>query len=120
MKSIKEIIAESQDYAPDVLKTTDVNTFLTKLVPQVTDVETINLDDGLGRILAQEELSPICVPPHDNSAMDGYAFSGVQISSTDPLTLQVIGVALAGKPWSGDVFQGQCVKIMTGQSCREV
>lgn len=114
MKTIKEIIAESQDYNPDALRPTDVNKFLTNLVVPVTNIEIVNLDDSLGRILAQDIFSQFSVPPHDNSAMDGFAFSGAQISATDPLTLQVVGVALAGKPWNGDVCQGQCVKIMTG------
>ena len=59
-------------------------------------------------------VSPISVPPHDNSAMDGYAFDGSQLRPNAPLSLEVAGTALAGKAWHGSVAKGQCVKIMTG------
>jgi molybdopterin molybdotransferase len=114
MKTIKEIVSELQDYNPDALKATDVNIFLSALVEPVTNVDKVSLDDSLGRILAQDIISPISVPPHDNSAMDGYAFAGAQIVPNTTLTLQVVGIALAGKVWYGDIGLGQCVKIMTG------
>ena len=46
--------------------------------------------------------------------MDGYAFDGAQLSAQAPLTLKVVGTALAGKAWQGTVAPGECVKIMTG------
>jgi len=54
------------------------------------------------------------VPPHDNSAMDGFAFDGAQLTADATLSLKVIGTALAGKAWTGQVQGGECVKIMTG------
>jgi molybdopterin molybdotransferase len=54
------------------------------------------------------------VPPHDNSAMDGFAFDGAQLRADAPLVLETVGTALAGKAWQGTVAAGQCVKIMTG------
>jgi molybdopterin molybdotransferase len=46
--------------------------------------------------------------------MDGYAFDGAPLESGQPLTLEVVGTALAGKAWQGQVGPGRCVKIMTG------
>jgi molybdopterin molybdotransferase len=54
------------------------------------------------------------VPPHDNSAMDGYAFDGSSLSANAPLRLQVAGRALAGQAFTGQVGGGQCLQIMTG------
>jgi molybdopterin molybdotransferase len=68
---------------------------------------------ALGRVLSEDVISPVSVPPHDNSAMDGYAFDGVQLG-TAPLQLKVVGTALAGKAWPGQVGAGACVRIMTG------
>jgi len=65
-------------------------------------------------VLAADVVSPISVPAHDNSAMDGFAFAGTQLQSGQSLSLDVVGTALAGKTWSGTVAAGQCVKIMTG------
>jgi molybdopterin molybdotransferase len=72
----------------------------------------------LGRVLAQDLISPISVPPHDNSAMDGYAFHSSVFSGCNDgngvLELTVIGKALAGKAWMGIVGANECVQITTG------
>ena len=114
MKTIAQISAELQGYDPQALTCPDANLFLSKLVDPVTDNESVHLFDALGRVLAQDIISPISVPPHDNSAMDGYAFDSAQLSAQAPLTLKVVGTALAGKAWRGTVAPGECVKIMTG------
>ena len=114
MKSIDSIAAELAGYDPQALSADKVQLFLSKLVAPVTEVETVTLFEALGRVLAHDLISPISVPPHDNSAMDGFAFDGAQLASQTPLTLKVVGTALAGKAWQGQVQQGECLKIMTG------
>jgi molybdopterin molybdotransferase len=59
-------------------------------------------------------VSPIDVPAHDNSAMDGYAFRGELLKQGTALDLEIAGTAFAGKAWSGSLGDGQCLKIMTG------
>ena len=114
MKTIAQIAAELQGYDPQALSAADANTFLEQLVEPVSATEDLPLFSALGRVLAQDVISPISVPPHDNSAMDGYAFAGDQLVAGQPLTLRVVGTALAGKAWVGTVAAGECVKIMTG------
>jgi len=114
MKSIDSIAAELAGYDPQALSADTVNTFLSRLVESVTEVENITVFQALGRVLAHDVVSPISVPPHDNSAMDGYAFDGAQLQSQSALTLTVVGTALAGKAWRGQVQPNECVKIMTG------
>ncbi|MFD1712753.1 molybdopterin molybdotransferase MoeA [Ottowia sp. GY511] len=114
MKSIEQIAAELQGYDPKALPADTVNAFLAELVEPVTDVERLPLMQALGRVLAEDIVSPISVPPHDNSAMDGFAFRGTQLAPGQPLTLRVVGTALAGAAWRGEVGPGECVKIMTG------
>lgn len=114
MKTIAQIAAELQGYDPQALKASDVNAFLERLVEPVQDTEELPLFNALGRVLARDVVSPISVPPHDNSAMDGYAFAGAQLVAGQPLALRVVGTALAGKAWTGSVTVGECVKIMTG------
>ena len=113
MKTLAQIAAELQGYDPQALAADDVLRFLAKLVAPVQEVSNVPLFEALGRVLAADVISPFDVPPHDNSAMDGYAFDGQQITDA-PLTLQVVGTAFAGKAWQGTVLPGQCVKIMTG------
>ena len=114
MKTIEQIGAELQGYDPQALSASAVNDFLSRLVEPITDTETLGLFDALGRVLAQAVISPISVPPHDNSAMDGYAFNGAELRPDAPLVLRVMGTALAGKAWQGSVATGECVKILTG------
>jgi molybdopterin molybdotransferase len=113
VKSLAQIAAELQGYDPQALPAAAVNEFLSRLVDPVTQEEEVPTGDALGRVLARDVVSPISVPPHDNSAMDGFAFDGAQLSA-EPLQLQVIGTALAGAAWQGSVGPGQCVQIMTG------
>lgn len=113
MKTIAEIAAQLQGYDPQALSAEGVGGFLAKLVTPVQETEQVGVLDALGRVLARDLVSPISVPPHDNSAMDGYAFDGAQLAS-GALQLEVVGTALAGKAWQGTVRPGQCVKIMTG------
>jgi molybdopterin molybdotransferase len=89
--------------------------FLSRLVAPIAGHHCLPLFEALGRVLAEDVVSPFDVPPHDNSAMDGYAFDGRQLTPDAALELRVAdGTALAGKAWQGSVQPGQCVKIMTG------
>ncbi|WBY02197.1 molybdopterin molybdotransferase MoeA [Ramlibacter tataouinensis] len=114
MKTLDQIAAELQGYDPQALPAAAVNEFLARLVAPVEQTEEVGIADALGRVLARDVVSPISVPPHDNSAMDGYAFDGAQLASGAALTLRVVGTAFAGKAWQGTVGPGECVKIMTG------
>jgi molybdopterin molybdotransferase len=114
VKSTEQIAFELQGYDPQALRVQDVNAFLAQLAEPVRDVETVGIFEALGRVLAQDIVSPISVPPHDNSAMDGFAFRGADLSGDSPSCFEIVGTALAGKAWSGSVGAGQCVKIMTG------
>ncbi|MDO9438224.1 gephyrin-like molybdotransferase Glp [Hydrogenophaga sp.] len=114
MTSIEQIATELQGYDPHNISAACVHAFLTRLVGPVTDSQDVAVLDALGRVLAQDVVSPVNVPPHDNSAMDGFAFDGAQLQAAQPLRLRVAGSALAGKAWTGTVGAGECVKIMTG------
>ena len=115
MKNIAEISAQLQGYDPQALRADAVNAFLAELVQPVAETETLPLMAAHQRVLATDIISAISVPPHDNSAMDGFAFDGAALQPGQPLVLQpVAGTALAGKAWAGTVGPGQCVKIMTG------
>ena len=111
--SIEQIAAQLQGYDPRALSAEAVGEFLARLVRPVAQTESVGIFDALGRVLARDLVSPISVPPHDNSAMDGFAFDGAQLAG-GALRLEVVGTALAGQAWQGQAGPGQCVKIMTG------
>ena len=112
--TIAQIAAALQGYDPQALSAASVTAFLEQLTQPVTGTETVGLWDALGRVLACEVVSPLDVPAHDNSAMDGYAFDGSALVPGAPLVLRVVGKAFAGAAWTGSVAAGECVKIMTG------
>lgn len=81
----------------------------------VAGAETLPLAQTLGRVLAADLVSPMDVPPHDNSAMDGYAFDGALLAgATGPLRLRVAGTAYAGAALAAAVPPGHGVRVMTG------
>lgn len=114
MPSIDQIAAALQGYDPQALSAAHVSAFLDRLVQPVAETETVELFAALGRVLALDVVSPISVPPHDNSAMDGFAFAGSLLRAGEPLTLKVAGTAMAGKAWTGQLGDAAAVKIMTG------
>jgi len=81
----------------------------------VTGQETVPLAQALGRVLAADVVSPIDVPAHDNSAMDGYALHGDDLLPDQPALLSALPQTLfAGAPFDGAVARGECLRIMTG------
>jgi molybdopterin molybdotransferase len=116
MKSIDDIAAALQGYDPQALSVQQVGDFLAHLTQPLSasEAQDVFLLDALGRVLAQDVISPISVPAHNNSAMDGFAFDAAQLQPGLALRLRVAGTALAGKAWPGKVQVGECLKIMTG------
>ncbi len=114
MKTLAQVAAQLQGYDPQALRADAALQFLQGLVTPVAQHQQVELKQALGRVLASDVVSPINVPAHDNSAMDGFAFDGSQLQGNAPLQLVVVGTAFAGKAWQGVVRPGQCVKIMTG------
>lgn len=114
MTSLQDIAASLQGYDPQALSVPGVLAFLDKLVAPVKETESVGVFDALDRVLAQDLISPISVPPHDNSAMDGFAFAGDGLQAGQSSAFRCVGTAFAGAAWRGTVGPGECVKIMTG------
>jgi molybdopterin molybdotransferase len=116
MKTLDEIAAALQGYDPQALSVEQANAFLRELVPPASanESQTLHLLEAFGRVLAQDVISPISVPAHNNSAMDGFAFHAAQLQANQALTLRMIGTAFAGRAWTGKIHAGECLKIMTG------
>ncbi|MBP6120996.1 MULTISPECIES: molybdopterin molybdotransferase MoeA [Providencia] len=80
--------------------------------PVITQTEIIPLTDSAKRIIATDLISPINVPPFDNSAMDGYGLRFDDWDGTTPMP--IVGKSFAGNPMQGPLEKGGCVRIMTG------
>ena len=83
---------------------------LSHIVP-LTQIQTVDLTSALGQIVAHDILSPVNVPQHTNSAMDGYAIRGDDL---DRESYTVVAQVLAGHSYDLPLEKGQAVAIMTG------
>ena len=112
-KSLHDLPAAS-DYDPESMPVEKAREYIRAFLLPVTAIERLNIRAALGRVLAEDMISPVNVPQHDNSAMDGYAVRFADMKPDGETTLKVIGTSLAGKPFEGTVGPGQAVRIMTG------
>jgi molybdopterin molybdotransferase len=76
--------------------------------------EPVGLDAALGRVLAEDVVSPLDVPPFEGSAMDGYA-----VAAGPAAELPVAGESRAGHPFPGSMRPGTAVRISTGAQVPE-
>jgi molybdopterin molybdotransferase len=84
-----------------------------RIVP-VVEVESAPLAAASGRILAQDLVAAIDVPPHANSAVDGYALAYADLLPDRDTVLPVGGRAAAGHPLGRPLRPGEAIRIFTG------
>jgi molybdopterin molybdotransferase len=112
-KTLHDLTATS-DYDPNSMPVEKAREHIRAFLSPVTTVERLNIRAALGRVLAEDVISPVNVPQHDNSAMDGYAVRFADLKADGETTLKIIGTSFAGKPFEGTTGPGQAVRIMTG------
>lgn len=80
-------------------------------------IETVALEEALGRVVAEPVVSRLTLPPWDNSAMDGFAVRAADVdgaAASSPVVLRVVGEAAAGHMASVEVQAGTAIRILTG------
>ncbi len=75
--------------------------------------EMIDLENSVGRVLAQEIRADMDLPPFDRSQMDGFALKTSDVKNA-PVQLKIVGESIAGKGFDGKLNSGEAVRIMTG------
>ncbi|MDL2357283.1 MAG: molybdenum cofactor guanylyltransferase MobA [Pseudomonadota bacterium] len=111
---LQDVVSCLSDYDPDALPVRHAQQIIRDFVTPIRSVEKVALRSALDRVLAADIVSPISVPAHDNSAMDGYALRGADLRADGPTTLKVIATVYAGRPSELVPGAGECVRIMTG------
>ncbi len=81
--------------------------------------EVVPLGAALGRFLAADIVAPRAVPPHDNSAVDGYAVFHADLLADRDTVLPVGGRAAAGHPLGRPARRGEAIRIFTGAKMPE-
>ena len=112
--SLAQAIGCLSEYDPQALPVVDACRVIAQMLRPVQAIERVAIRAALGRVLADDVMSPIDVPAHDNSAMDGYAVRHADLLPDTPTRLRVAGVALAGRPLGFAPQAGEAVRVMTG------
>ena len=113
----KPTIAEAScadDYDPNSMPVDKARAFIHRFLEPLTATLRVPVRTALGRVLAEDVVSPVDVPSHRNSAMDGWALRAADLAPGGESTLEEVGASFAGRPFAGKVGPGQCVRIMTG------
>jgi molybdopterin molybdotransferase len=99
----------------EILSVDDAVAAITVRLSHVEGVETVALADADGRVLAEDLVATLQLPPFTNSAVDGYAIRGEDLPSGAAKLFRVAGRLQAGGAAPGTpVAPGEAVRIFTG------
>ena len=101
-------------FGGELMPMDDALAILAERVEPVAETESVPLADALGRTLAEDISAPRDVPPHDNSAVDGYAVFFDDLKADGDTRLRVGGRVAAGHPLGRAGERGEAVRIFTG------
>ncbi len=104
----------ADDYDPNSMPVAKARAFIHTFLSPVKGIARLPLRSSLGRVLAEDIISPVNVPAHINSAMDGWALRFEDLAANASATFTEVGTSFAGQPFVGAVGKGQCVRIFTG------
>ena len=79
--------------------------------------EIIQIDQALNRVIAENVIAEMNIPPFKRSPLDGFALRAVDTvnaSSYNPVKLRISGMSDCGQPFKGSLEIGQCLRILTG------
>ena len=85
----------------------------TRLAP-VVEAENVPLRAAAGRVLAQDVVARMNLPPHANSAVDGYALAHADLLEDRETVLPVGGRVAAGQLLDRPIRRGEAIRIFTG------
>ena len=104
----------ADDYDPNSMPVAKARAFIHSFLTPVKGIARVPLRTALGRVLAEDIISPVDVPAHINSAMDGWALRADDLAANPTAALTEIGSSFAGVPFGKSVGKGECVRIFTG------
>ena len=104
----------ADEYDPDSMPVDNARALIREFLTPVGAIERVHIRQALDRVLAADIMSPLAVPGHDNSAMDGWAVRFADLASATETPLRRVGQSFAGKPAAGGIGPGETVRIFTG------
>jgi molybdopterin molybdotransferase len=104
----------ADDYDPNSMPVDGARALIRRFLEPISATERVHVRFALERVLADDVVSPLDVPGHDNSAMDGWAVRFADLEKGRETRLMRVGQAFAGAPFDGSVNEGEAVRIFTG------
>jgi molybdopterin molybdotransferase len=101
-------------FSGPLLPVDDIARIVRERVTPVAETETVSLETAHGRVLARELISPLDLPPFDNSAVDGYAVRHADLAADGETRLAVVERVTAGSAATRPLAAGDAVRIFTG------
>ena len=101
-------------FSGPLMPVAEVERIIAERVSPVAEIETVPLAAALGRVLAEDVVAPIDLPPFDNSAVDGYAVRHTDLDTTRETRLAVVDRVMAGHAARRALWPGEAVRIFTG------
>lgn len=86
-------------------------------IKPITRIEPVALDNAVGRVLAENFVATMDIPPFNRAAMDGYAVKSRDTFGAGqfrPRSLKIAGSVHAGEKPTIRIKSGECLQISTG------
>jgi len=114
--SIHQLTAAAEGFFAGSVPVDEAQALIAQWIKPVAAIEKAALRECLGRVLGESVRSTVNVPPHDNSAMDGWAVRYPDLNPEGSTQLKIeSGASWAGRPWKGaSVKPGHAVRVFTG------
>src|SRR6202047_1248087 len=97
-----------------LLPVADAERLIVERVAPVSECETVTLREAMGRVLAEDVVAPVNVPPFDNSAVDGYAVRAANLDAKGETRLTIVYRVAAGHDAAHALHVGEAIRIFTG------
>jgi molybdopterin molybdotransferase len=101
-------------FGGELLSVEQAAALMARQVTPIVETETVELAKADRRVLAEDLVAPIPLPPFDNSAVDGYAVRHADLAAEGETRLRIGGRIAAGDAAQSAVAPGEAIRIFTG------
>lgn len=111
---MKTLFDCASEFDPNAMSVDQARSVIQQFLTPPKQTRSVAVADALGHCLARDVVAPFPTPPHDYSAMDGYALALADLPAAQTSGLPIAATWLAGHPTALPLPAGQSIRIMTG------
>jgi molybdopterin molybdotransferase len=101
-------------FSGPLLPVADAERLIAERIAPVSGRDSVTLREAAGRVLAEDIIAPVNVPPFDNSAVDGYAVRAEDLDGDREKRLTIVDRVAAGHAATHALKSGEAIRIFTG------